>query len=118
MYTPREIKLERLVEHAQLNIEATDLIFSVYRFEIFRLKIIHSIYAREYVEIDYVILDRNNPSEKCLVYIIMSEPGRIFKIKYWRAVILDKELANYVVQAFVNGYLAKKFSFEKSVSLK
>jgi hypothetical protein len=48
----------------------------------------------------------------------MSEPETILKIKDWRALVFDRELALYIVQAFTSVYLEKKYSFATGVSLK
>jgi hypothetical protein len=111
MYPVREIKMERLVWHQKINLEKAKLVFSVHRFSIYKLKITHSLYSREFGELNYLVLDTNCPSEKCLIYVIVLEPESIHKIKYWRATSLDRELAWYVIQAFISGYLENKYNF-------
>lgn len=104
-----ELERERLVYHNRYNAQNNPPIYRIHRFSVFKLKIIKRLYSQDYGETNFLILDEQNPVEKCIVYAIFIKPNVLHKIKYWRAVNMDKELTGYLISGFMQNYLKSKY---------
>jgi len=104
-----EIARERLVYHERFNLPKNKPIYTVHRFSVYKLKIIKRLYSADIGEINLLIQDDRLQKEKCIVYAILLTPNTVHEIKYWRAIVMDKELAGYVVKAFIQTYLIEKY---------
>ncbi len=102
-----EITRERLIYHERFDLQKSKPIFSVHRFSVYKLKIIKRLYSSDYGELNFLIQDDQMQREKCIVYAILLQPNIIHELKYWRATPMDRELAGYIVKAFIQGYLKK-----------
>ena len=109
MQLSKEIKNERHIYYDRLSLSGAHPVYKVHRFTVFKLKIIKRLYSENYGEVNFLIQSNDNEKEKCIVYVLFEEPGLIHQIKHWRSVIMDKELSGYIIQAFNEGYLKKKF---------
>lgn len=105
-----EITRERLIYHERFDLQKSKPIFTVHRFSIHKLKIIKRLYSADIGEINFLIQDDRMPKEKCIVYAVLLQPNTIHELKYWRATPMDRELAGYIVKAFIQGYLMKRYS--------
>lgn len=106
-----EITRERLIYHERFDLQKNKPIFTVHRFSVYKLRILKRLYSTDYGELNFLIQDDQNPAEKCVVYAILYKPNIIHEIKYWRAAIMDKELAGYVIKEFTKNYLSLNFNF-------
>lgn len=104
-----EITRDRLIYHERFDLQKSKPIFKVHRFSVYKLKIIKRLYSSDYGELNFLIQDDQNPAEKCIVYAILWKPNTIHEIKYWRTTAVDKELAGYILKAFIQGYLIEKY---------
>src|SRR5688572_6544599 len=104
-----EITRERLVYHERFDLHKSEPIFTVHRFSVYKLKIIKRLYSKDIGEINFLIQDDRKPNEKCIVYAILLKPNTINELKYWRAAVMDRELAGYIVKAFIQGFLMRKY---------
>ncbi len=108
-----EIARERLIYHNKVNLQQEKPIFVVHRFSVYKLKIIKRLYGDDYGELNYLIQDNSASNENCILYVLLWKPNTICKLKFWRSVCMDKELTQYVVQAFLQNYLVKMYGFER-----
>ena len=109
MISLKEVSSERQVYYSNIDFAQAKPVFTIYRFNIYKRRITHCLISNEFKEVVYLIVDINNPVEKCIVYCLLTETNQIAKIKYWRAVSMDKELCFLIVNAFITGYLNKKY---------
>lgn len=109
-----EINRERLIYHERFDLQKSKPIFTIHRFSVYKLKIIKRLYSSDYGELNFLIQDDRKPAEKCIVYAILYKPNIIHELKYWRAVVFDKELAEYVIKGFIQSYLKKKYVVENN----
>ena len=100
-----ELTQERLIYYDRFNLSKNKPILTIHRFSVYKLRIIQRLYSSDYGEINFLIQDDKSPGEKCILYAILWQPNTISDIKYWREIGMDKELAGYVVNAFIDGYL-------------
>lgn len=105
-----ELTQERLVYYDRFNLTKNKPIIIIHRFSVYKLRIIQRLYSSDYGEINFLIQDDKSPSEKCILYAILLQPNTISEIKYWRAIGMDKELAGYVVNAFIERYIKGNYS--------
>jgi hypothetical protein len=108
-----EINRERLIYHERFDLQKSKPIFTIHRFSVYKLKIIKRLYSTDYGELNFLIQDDKKPVEKCIVYVILMTPNTIHELKYWRSIVMDSELAEYVIKALTNLYLSKKYYIEK-----
>lgn len=113
MKTIQEIAKERLVYHERLNLQKNKPIYTVHRFSVYKLRIIKRLYSSDYGELNFLLQDDQNPVEKCIVYALMWKPNKLNQIKYWRATMMDLELAGYIVNAFIHDYLMKRYTIQQ-----
>jgi hypothetical protein len=110
-----EIAKERLVYYERFDLQKSKPELTIHRFSVYKLRIIKRLYSSDYGELNFLIQDDQNPAEKCIVYAILWKPNIIHEIKYWRAIEMDKELAGYIVKAFILGHLFKKYILKCTV---
>jgi len=108
-----ELTRERLVYHGRFNSQKSEPIVRIHRFSVYKLRILKRLYTSTYGELNFLIQDDQKPAEKCIVYAILYKPNIVHEIKYWRVVALDKELAGYIVKAFIRGYLAEVYAVNR-----
>lgn len=92
-------------------------------YEAYKLNIKQRYFESELGEINFMIRDRSNNLKFILVYCLMKEPEKIFKIQYYindtvqlpsKEVIktkplMDPEVAELLVKDLVSNYISKKY---------
>lgn len=92
-------------------------------YEAYKLIIKHRYFETELGEINFMIRDRSNNLKFILVYCLIKEPEKIFKIEYYindtvqlpsKEVIktkplIDHEISELLVKDFIYNYISKNY---------